>query len=180
LNKRGPYDPELDALLERYVAEFDAQKTQDHLRIAAAGGVVEESRWVHAQAPRTGVIVARLPSAAALEKALTFQDDDGQPIVTARLSKEGSRRKLSLFVTLPKSDTVQESTQPTVEQLRASQASGISETRLAVERGTIVAARGFVIAGDKQSALLEPRAIADLLREAREVELFLEWDVTAP
>ena len=163
--------------LARYEAEFNGQKTQDHLRIAEAGGQVQESRWIRGEPPYAHVIVARLPTAAALEKAFTMQDEKGQSLVTAHFTSDGSRRKFSLLVTLPPDHKVDEAAEPSLAELRLSQASGLSETRLAITGGKIVAARGFTVAGDKQSALLEPREILELLREHKQAELFLEWEV---
>ena len=68
-------------------------------------------------------------------------------------------------------------TEKTVEELRASQANGLAETRFAVAGGKIVDARGFAVAADKQSALLEPKAILELLKNRRQIEAFIEWEL---
>jgi hypothetical protein len=44
--------------------------------------------------------------------------------------------------------------------------------------GTITASRGFTVASDKASALLDVREILQLLRNQSDVEIFLEWEVT--
>ena len=57
-------------------------------------------------------------------------------------------------------------------------ADGISETRVAVTSGSITTARGFTVARDKQSALLNTSAINEVLRTGGKAELYLEWEVT--
>jgi hypothetical protein len=166
-----------DEELRRYVQEFDAKKSVDHVRISDAGGRVDESRWVRKEPPYANVIVGKLPSAAVFEKAFTFKGDDGKTVVAARFTQKGTRRRFSLEVTLPLEQALNSSTEKTIEQLRASQANGLSETRFAVAGGKILDARGFTVAADKQSALLEPKAIIELLKNQRQVEVFLEWEV---
>lgn len=166
-----------DEELRRYAQEFDARKSADHLRISDAGGRVEESRWVRKEPPYANVVVGKLPSAAVLEKAFTFNDDDGKTVVAAHFTKKSTRRKFSLEVTLPLEQVLKSTAEKTIEELRASQANGLSETRFAIAGGKIVDARGFTVAADKQSALLEPKAIIELLKSQRHVEVFLEWEV---
>ena len=68
--------------------------------------------------------------------------------------------------------------EPAVGDVRQTMANGLSETRIAVTGGAIVEARGFVVATDKQSALLDPKEIEALLRDARgQFELFLAWEL---
>ena len=136
-----------------------------------------ESRWIRSEPPYANVIVGKLPSAAALEKAFTFQGDDGKLVVAARFTQKGTRRKFSMQVTLPSEQVVNSTTEKTVEELRASQANGLAETRFAVAGGKIVDARGFAVAADKQSALLEPKAILELLKNRRQIEAFIEWEL---
>ncbi len=166
-----------DEELRRYAQEFDAKKSVDHVRISEAGGEVDESRWVRKEPPYANVIVGRLPSAAVLEKAFTFKGDDGKTLVAARFTQEGTRRKFSLQVTLPSEQDLNSTTEKSIEELRASQANGLSETRFAVVGGKIVDARGFAVAADKQSALLEPKAILELLKNRRQIEAFIEWEL---
>lgn len=164
--------------LRRYVEDFNSQKDAEHVRLKDAGAQVQESRLIRNQAPYSSMIVARLPAAESLEKAFTFKGDKGESFVTARFSGEGRRRKFSLQVTLPAGQEAPQLARETaVQDLRANQANGLSETRFAVTGGKIVAARGFTVAEDKQSALLEPKAILELLRSQREVEAFIEWEV---
>ena len=48
---------------------------------------------------------------------------------------------------------------------------------MVVAGGRIVASRGFTVAADKRSALLEPSELLALLQKEQVVELFLEWEV---
>jgi hypothetical protein len=48
---------------------------------------------------------------------------------------------------------------------------------VALVSGSITAARGFTVARDKQSALLDARAIADIMLKGGKGELYLEWEV---
>lgn len=166
-----------DEELRRYAQEFDAKKDADHLTIMAAGGQVKESRWIRSEPPYANLIVGKLPSAAALEKAFTFKADDGKTVVEAHFTQTGTRRKLSMQVTLPAEQVANATTEKTIEGLRASQTNGLSEMRFAMVGGKIMDARGFTVASDKQSALLEPKAILELLKSQREVEAFIEWEV---
>ena len=43
--------------------------------------------------------------------------------------------------------------------------------------GTITDSRGFSLASDKRSALLDVGEVFRMLRNQSEVELFLEWEV---
>jgi len=166
-----------DEELRRYVQEFNDKKDAEHLRILDAGGQIGESRWIRSEPPYATVIVGKLPTAAALEKAFTFKGDDGAVVVAAHFAQKGTRRKFSLQVTLPSDQVVNSTSEKTVEELRASQANGLGETRLAIAGGKIVDARGFAVASDKQSALLEPKVILELLKKQREIEAFIEWEL---
>ena len=163
--------------LRRYQEEFNTQTGPDHRRIVDAGGQIDESRWIRGEAPFANVIVARLPTAEALQRYFTFKGEKGETLVTARFVSEGTQRKLSLLVTLPPEEQAETASQPASGDLRIGQANGLSETRIAVTGGKIVEARGFTIAGDKQSALLEPSAIEQLAREQREFEIYLAWEI---
>ena len=81
------------------------------------------------------------------------------------------------MIKLPKDQKPGESGKATVRELREEQANGISETRMVVAGGQIIASRGFTVAGDKRSALLEPSELLALLKRKPVVELFLEWEV---
>jgi hypothetical protein len=166
-----------DEELQRYTAEFNAGKDPDLARIAEAGGQVVESRWIRSDPPYANVIVAKLPSAAVLEKAFTFKGDNGESLATARFTREGARRKFSLLMALPREQAESLAPEKSVQELRANQANGLSEMRFVVAHGKISSVRGFTVARDKQSALLEPKAILEMLRTQRPVEVFIEWEV---
>jgi hypothetical protein len=166
-----------DEELQRYVEEFNLKKSADHVRIAESGGQVQESRWIRSDPPCANLIVARLPTAVALENAFTFKGDHGESLVTAQFTREGTRRKFTLLVTLPPDQVAGSSTEHSIQELRTSQANGLAETRIAVAGGRIVNTRGFTVASDKQSALLEPKAVLELLRKQPQIEVFLEWEV---
>jgi hypothetical protein len=59
---------------------------------------------------------------------------------------------------------------------------GLNETRIIVDGGQIVAARGWTVSDDQRSALLALDEIRKLLRDSPErIDLFIEWAVqTSP
>jgi hypothetical protein len=166
-----------DEELQRYAAEFNAGKDPDLVRIADAGGRVLESRWIRSDPPCAAMIVAKLPSAAVLEKAFSFNESNGESVATARFTRDGARRKFSLLMALPRDQVESLAPEKSVQELRANQANGLSEMRFVVAGGKISSVRGFTVARDKQSALLEPKAILEMLRTQRPVEVFIEWEV---
>jgi hypothetical protein len=158
--------------LKRYAEDFDARRDPDSLQVTAAGGQVLETRWLRREEPSSNVMVARLPGEAALLAYFTHKDDKGEAMVQPRFEKAGNRRRLSLQVTLPKGDS-----QP-LPDLRQEQASGLSEIRLAVAGGRILAARGFTVAADRRSALIGHAEVRELLQSGKEkAELLLEWEL---
>jgi hypothetical protein len=165
--------------LKRFVEEFDARRDPDQLRIKEVGGEVLESRWLRKAEPHATLVVARLPSARALEDYATFKDDKGEVVARARFTQAEKRRRFSIEIPVPKEEKAKEAApEPSIEDARKEQANGISETRIAVAGGRIVDSRGFTVAADGRSALLEPRRIEALLREAGEkLEIFLEWEI---
>ncbi|MBI1903471.1 MAG: hypothetical protein HYS13_20400 [Planctomycetia bacterium] len=166
--------------LRGYVEEFAAQRDADSLHIRNSGGEIVESRWIRSEAPYANVLVARFPRAAALEAYFTYKGEQGESQVVTRFTQDGRRRKLSFTITVPKDGEVPVLAQTTIQELRASQANGMSEMRFVVAGGKIVASRGFTLADDKQSALLALHDIQELLKTARDtVELFLEWELAA-
>jgi hypothetical protein len=79
---------------------------------------------------------------------------------------------------LPEEEGPAAEAEPAVPDARQTMANGLSETRIAVTGGSIVDARGFVVAADKQSALLDQKEIEELLRDARgQFEIFLVWEL---
>ncbi len=162
--------------LKSFVAAFDAREDSDCRRITAAGGKVLDATWVRREEPYATLTTAKFPSAAALEKFCTFKDENGQIIAQARFIQTGNRRKLSL--NLPANQKASLKPTLSLKEFREQQANVISETRVVVAGGTIIASQGFVIAADKRSALLDPCQIDELLAaEAESFELFLEWEL---
>lgn len=167
-----------DEELRNYVADFNAGKDADQARVAAAGGQIVEARWIRDEVPLVNLVRAKLPTAAALERLFTFKREDGTTAVQARFAAAGQRRTLSFHVALAADEQQQANSGPPTDDARQAMANGISETRFAVAGGTIVEARGFVVATDKQSALLDTRQIDELLRHATgPFELFLTWEL---
>jgi hypothetical protein len=165
-----------DRELAEYKARFDSREDQDLQQITEAGGQILESSWVRSEAPPANIVHAGLPTAAALEKYGTT-GSDGALATATRFLRDGSRRRLSIRITSSLSD--EELARPAADaaQLKQQMADGISEIRIAVAGGAITASRGFTVAGDKQSALLDVDEIFRMLRDQSEVELFLEWEV---
>lgn len=169
-----------EAELAQYKATFNARTDDECVRIRNAGGDIVETTWLREQAPFSNALHARFPDASALEKFYTIESDDGRTQITTQFQSDGDHRRLTIHVMLPEDQN--KSPQPATadsEQFEQSLANGVSLTRLAVANGSITAARGFTIAGDKQSAVLNNTEIAELVHEGHgTAELFLEWDVT--
>lgn len=175
--------PKGEKELANYIAEFEAGRTGDHLRMKDAGGQLLESRWLNESEPRANVMVVKFQAAAALERAMSLQDENGHAVVTAKLVFDGSKRRLQWSVTIPQAESadttpLEPEQAPTYRSLRTAQANGISETRIAVTGGKIGDSRGFLVAGDRQSALLELSTVAELIRLGKPFDLFLEWELT--
>lgn len=165
--------------LKRFVEEFEARRDPDCVRIRESGGEILEARWLRRQEPYATVVTARLPSATALQDFCTIKNEKSEEVVRARFAPDGQRRRLTLSIRVPKDDQPAAAARPTESQRRQEQADGISETRVAVSGGQIVACHGFTVAGDKRSALLDPAAIQDLLQAGEgQGEFFLEWEIS--
>lgn len=164
--------------LRKFVDEFDARTGSDFVRINDAGGELLEANWIAADEPYSAYIKATFPNAAALERFWTIKGDRGEVLVQGRFSSNGQRRRLSLVVPGPRDKPADPPKPTTAEDLREQQANGISETRIAVAGGHIVACEGFVPTADRRSCLIDRARIDELLRAtAGEVELFVEWEV---
>jgi hypothetical protein len=164
--------------LADYKAKFDARKDDELARVLAAGGLIVEAKWLREQPPLANYVHALLPTADSLQKFLSIKTENGAQMTRTKFTSEGSRRKLSIEVTLPTKANPPPAAGVSVERVRQKLADGISETRIAVERGKITSARGFVVAADKQSALLDNGALEELLRTGGSDTLVLEWEVT--
>jgi len=165
------------AELRRYVEEFDARSSSECVRLGDVGGELVESRWIRREEPYADLLRAHLPAAAVLERFYTYTNDAGDPEVRARFTKDGARRRLSWWVIFPTPE--HPPVQPDAAESAADRADGFSEFRVAVTGGTVTAARGFAIAKDGRSALVDRAEVADVLRHATEqqVEFFVEWHV---
>ena len=166
--------------LQRFVEEFDAHKDSDYIHITESGGEVLEARWVRREEPCANLVTARFPNWTALQNFGTFKNEKGEVIAQAQFTQNGNRRRLSLVIPVPKDEKSAEQANPTIEQLRQEQANGISETRVVVAGGRIIASQGFSVASDNRSALLDPAKLRELVRSSPEhVELFLEWELSS-
>jgi hypothetical protein len=165
--------------LADYKASIDTRADGDPARIREAGGEAVEATWVRQQAPFSTLVRAHFPSPSALEKYGTVKDEHGGFQMTTQFRSDGVRRSLTVGITVPPEKANPSQSSPSdVGQFRQTQADGISETRIAVTKGSITTARGFTVASDKQSALLDASAIDEILRTGGKAELYLEWDVT--
>lgn len=166
--------------LAEYRARFDSQSLDEMVRIREAGGRILQASWIRQQAPLSSVIYAQLPDASVLEKFGTSKSDDGSLQITTQLQSEDVHRRLNIRITTrpdPLGPSQWSSTD--VRKLRQMLADGISETRVAVTSGSITEARGFTVADDKQSALLDLSETAKTLQTSGgKAELYLEWEVT--
>lgn len=165
--------------LADYKARFDARAEDEFVRIRDCGGKIVQAAWVRSEAPFSNVIHAQFPDASTLEKLGSAKHEDGSPLITTKFHRDGARRKLTVRVAVSPDSIKEPVDPPAKEPIKQAWANGISETRIAVVNGSIVAERGFTVASDKQSALLDGDEIEQLLRNGNgTVELFLEWEVT--
>jgi hypothetical protein len=163
--------------LKTFVSEFDARTNSDYVRIAECGGSVTDARWVRREEPYATLVAARLPSAAALEQFFTFRDK-GEVVAQGRFTSEGNRRRFSISARIPPDQRPPEKPLPSFKEWRKEQANDVSETRLVVPGGHILAAAGFVVANDKRSALLDMTEVEELVRKNGDrVEVFVEWQL---
>lgn len=162
-----------------FQSEFDGRSNDESRRVRDAGGSVVTAAWIRRETPLANLFHARFPSAAALERYWSIRSDDGQSQVTARFHSNGAHRRLTFLVTAPQdAGAAPPAATVDVREVQRSQANGISSTRIAVAGGRITGARGFTIADDKQSAVLNAAEIAESLQIGKgTAELFLEWDV---
>jgi hypothetical protein len=169
-----------DKEITEYRSRFDTLTDGEFARIQGAGGSIEATTWFRRQAPLSNVVHARFPNAAALEKYWTIRSDDGGSLVTSEFHADGIHRRLTFQVTVPHDETTSPpAAMVDARQFQQSQANGISVNRFAVANGAITGARGFTVADDKQSAVLNSTEIAAVIRDGRgTADLYLAWDVT--
>lgn len=164
--------------LQKFADEFESRKDSDCVRITESGGELLEARWVRRDEPYATLVTARFPTASTLENFCTIKGEKGEVLAQARFTQDDRRRRLSLTIPVPREEATAEKIPPTFKELRDRQANSLSETRLVVVGGQIIASQGFVVAGDKRSCLLDADQIDELLRSRPEhVELFLEWEL---
>jgi len=166
--------------LADYKATFESQTQDEMARIRETGGTIVQASWIRQQTPLSNVVSARFPDATASQKFGTLQNDDGTLRVSTQWQSEGAHRRLLVRI-MARPDTLDLSqfTLTSIEKLRQNLADEISGTRIAVTDGSITSARGFAVASDKQSALLDLSEVAKLLQaNGGKAELFLDWEVT--
>lgn len=161
--------------LAEYKMKFDTQEDGDFPRIRDAGGQVMLASWVRAQAPFSNVVHIHFPDTEALEKFWTVKDEEKRPLITTQFQKDGTRHRLTFRISVPEENEQAPAVSTDVQQLRQALANGISETRFAVTEGAITTARGFTVAGDRQSALFNAKEMSDLIRKGKG-EFWLEWE----
>jgi hypothetical protein len=164
--------------LADYRTRFEAQADGDFARVREAGGQIVRTSWIREQPPYSNFARSHFPNAAALEKFWTMKDDENKPLITTRFQKDGLHRKLTIHVTVADEKDNSPAAPSDAGQIRQAYANGISETRFAVTNGAITSARGFTLAGDRQSALLNTNEISEFIRLGQgKTDLWLEWDV---
>jgi hypothetical protein len=164
--------------LADYKTKFEARTEDELLRIREAGGAILETSWVREQVPLSNLAHAQFPNASAFEKFLTIKNEDGSSQIETHFRSDGARRSLTVQVSLPASKAnPSESPLSDAEQLTQALANGISETRIALTGGAITTARGFTVASDKQSALLNICAIDEIIHTGGNGKRYLEWEV---
>jgi len=164
--------------LRTFVAEFDAHTDSESVRVSEAGGELVESRWVRRSEPYATLVTARFPKASALENFFTIKDEKGRVLAQPHFTQAGNKRKLSITIPVPRDETPKSKSPPSWTEWRERQANGISETRLVVAGGYIIATQGFVVSSDKRSCLLDSAQVEKLLSSQPEhAELFVEWEL---
>ncbi|MCA9038640.1 MAG: hypothetical protein KDA91_26150, partial [Planctomycetaceae bacterium] len=147
--------------------------------IRRADGEIIQSVWLRENAPFASVIKARLPSAESLEKYFSNPPEDAQFSMVGTFRQDGLQRKLTIRIHVPADQTGKSSaTSQSVSELLQESANGISQTRIAVANGTIIQAKGFIVASDGQSALLDVSNILNTLQsEGGNSEFWLLWKI---
>jgi hypothetical protein len=167
-----------DSELADYKSNFTAQSDEEFARIRKAGGQIVAANWIRQQAPFSNYVQVFFPNASTLEQFVSENGRDDGFSFTTQFQAKASVRKLTIQVTMPVDMIGSLESSSDAKQLRQMYADGISESRIAVTGGLITSARGFTIAADKQSALLNLRDVAEILRAGQgKAELLLEWEV---
>jgi hypothetical protein len=164
--------------LAEYKASFESRTDQESSQIRTAGGQIINASWIRQQPPYSNTLHASFPNATVLEQYMSEGKRDDGYSLTTQFQSNGSRRKLTIKVTMPIDMIPSLDASTDNKQLRQTLADGISETRIVVTQGSITSAHGFSIAKDKQSALLNIGEVAgSLLQGQGKSEFHIEWEV---
>lgn len=168
-----------DAEIRDYRTRFEARTQDEFARINACGGRIITASWVRDQVPMANIVHATLPTAETIERLGTWKEDDSSSSVSTRLVTSGVGRRLTVRISIaPDQISSAEVDGDPSRNQRLARAAGISELRIALSRGKITDARGFTVAADGQSCLLDLDQVEALVREGKgNAELFLAWDV---
>lgn len=165
-------DEKREEELEEYRRKFNDGEQFWFDRIQTSGGAIKETRWIKQSPPMANYLRGSLPNQEAVEKLFTL---DNKWKIRTNISTDGSTRTIKVTVTPPPEKKL--SAPPAdPEKIRKKLANSISHTRIAIQNGKITDARGFVVANDKQSALVDQGAFPDRLwKENKRVKLVLAW-----
>lgn len=161
-----------------YIRDFDARRGDPFDNVTRCGGEVLEARWIRDRFPYSNLVRATLPDGDALAKYLSFGKDEKELRVAASYASDGSRRKLTVRIMVPPDHKPPPPDPSDAETLRRGIANTVNEMRIITAGGRITRAVGFTPSEDRGSALLEGRAINQLLRAGDGAELILEWEIT--
>ncbi len=166
--------------ITEYRASFDAQTQDDFKRIRESGARLETAMWLRKQVPMAHMVRVSIPDATALENFATVRDARGTIIVTPQFTISDTDRRLAFHLTVrPDQIPTTSSNADRLTEFKHSRASGISDFRIAMSTGKIRDARGFNIASDRQSALLDADGISSLLRAGNgNIEIFVQWEAS--
>ncbi len=163
-----------------YQASFDAQTHDDFKRIRESGARLEMTMWLRKQVPMAHVMRASLPDAATLKKLATVKDASDTIIIEPRFTVSNAHRRLAFHFTVsPDQIPPPSSNADRLTHFKRARAMGISDFRIAICEGKIIDARGFIVANDGQSALLDVDEISSLLRAGDgNIEIFVQWETS--
>ena len=167
-----------ESAIAEYRASFDAQTQDEFKRIRASGARLETAMWLRKQVPMAHVMRVSIPDATALEKLASVRDARGTMMVQPEFTLSDTQRRLAFHVTVG-SDSIPTPSPDAdrLAQFKRARASGISDFRIAVAAGKIRDARGFNVARDGQSALLDVDELHALLHTGQgNAEIFVQWE----
>jgi hypothetical protein len=163
--------------LKAFRNKFNNQEQWWFERIEGAGGRIEEARWIKKTEPMAHYIRGALPGRNELEQLLSLEQKDNKWNLTSDFRTDGSNRELLIRISPPKEKELSVPSDE-AERMRQQLANRISHTRIAVVKGEITDATGFIVADDGQSALLDRSAFPDTLWTRNEtITISLQWTV---